>query len=162
MTESNVRLNLDHITDDHLQGIGSVTVAWSFLEGAIERMIWELAELSTNRGICITSHMSMNMRLDSMCALANHKYPDSDIATKLNELSNNIRSELSGKRNEVVHSRVVSPAGMDILVRPIYKARGKIKRDAKEASVEEYQQIVNEILEAASEIWNLKSRILNE
>lgn len=33
------RLRIDHIPDEHLNGIGKVALSWAYLEGGIERII---------------------------------------------------------------------------------------------------------------------------
>ena len=63
-----------------------------------------------------------------------------------------------GKRNEIVHSRVLhfgSPAGGTL--RLTYKARGKVRKGLNEALPAEYAEVAKRFLETAGELRSILS-----
>ena len=150
-------ITLDHIPGEHLRGIGIVALAWSFLEGATERLIWRLARLTDKRGQAFTTHMSMPARLDALLALANHEFPDEKPTPRLKEITEHIRKTLAPNRNEIVHSRVIKFDSLDFAFRTHYKARGKIVRSVQQIDATEYDNTAREILEDGKRVTNNSS-----
>jgi len=158
-------IDLDHIPNEHLCGIGRVALTWAFLDGAIERIIWELSGLSSSQskekyGIAFTTHMSMPQKLDVMNALMNEVYGITEYTRELKAISKHVRESLSTKRNEIVHSRVLNIREIDSVFRTVYKARGQVKREAKSVTVEEYNEIAAEILEAANKVYTILAAVI--
>lgn len=158
-------ISLDHIPPEHHHGIGLVSNAWAYLEGTVERIIWRLAGIDDdNIGIALTTHMGIKARLDAACALAHHRFPDAAQTKRLEALKKHINgADMYGKRNEIVHSRVLhfQSLGGATTLRPTYKARGKVRKGLNEAVPEEYADTAKRFLNTASELQSMLSDYLD-
>ncbi|HEV3159070.1 MAG TPA: hypothetical protein VGZ89_03675 [Xanthobacteraceae bacterium] len=148
-------ITLDHIPDPHLRGIGLVALAWSYMEGALERVIWRLSRLNDMRGRAFTTHMSLPARLDTLLALANHEFPKEKQTDRLKGIKEHILKTLSPKRNEIVHSRVIKFDEIEVAFLTHYKARGKIVTSVQQIDSHEYDSTAREILTTANELRGL-------
>jgi len=155
------KITLDHIPAEHHEGVGLVANSWTYLEAGVERIIWRLARVNDKRGIALTTHMSMPARLDAMCALADLEFPEAPETKRLYKLKECIKGEkMAGARNEIVHSRVLHfPDPFGMTMRSIYKARGKVKKEAKSAIPQEYYDTSKRILDTASELREIIAAI---
>src|SRR3972149_2670512 len=96
-------IKLDHLPHHDLWGIGLVAISWAFLEGALERIIWVVARVgSEKRGQAMTTHMTLRSRYQSALVLLDFEFPDSATLKQLSALENRIVNHLAGKRNDVV------------------------------------------------------------
>lgn len=152
-------ISVDHLPDSHLRGIGLVAVSWAYLEGAVERIIWSLARLSSNRGECATTHLSVRSRFDIALSLANEEISNTDIPLRLQQYKNYVTNNLARERNNVVHSRLHFDPEWQHPVRGIYKARGKRKRDFVGARLNEYEHISLKIINAANDLIDMLNDI---
>jgi hypothetical protein len=148
----------DKIEDVHLRGIGLVSLSWSYLEGAAERIIWRLSRLDDRTGPAITTHMGYGQRLQAAETLLHNEFPGSSEYASFKTLAEHIRKNLSAKRNEIVHSRLVGLEHADIRV--IYKARGKLIKDVKPIEPREYDDVHNEIIAAADQLREILAGVL--
>ena len=155
------KIQLDHIPDVDLKGIGLVALTWSYLEGAVERIAWLGAGLSEEHGLCLTTHTGIKQRYDAALAILRVEFPDSNLVADFKKLENLITSELYGLRNEIVHSRVFYPGG-DTSLRRTYKARGRIKSEIKTIDAEDYQTTAGKILDATNQVVGLLNRLYPE
>ena len=147
-------INLNHIPPEDHQGVGLVANSWAHLEGIVERIIWRLARMDDNTGAAITTHIGIKNRLDAACALADLEFPDTPQTNRLMSLHGYILgNEIYGKRNEIVHSRTLHFLGLlGGTVRPTYKARRRLKKEAKSVTPVEYKDTSHKILATASEL----------
>ena len=159
MTFSHIKL--DHLPQDHLQGIGLVAVSWAFLEGALERIIWAVARLETEqRGQAMTTHMTLRSRYDAAMALLNEEFPDSPALQTLSSLHSRIVNDLAGERNTIVHSRILMLPTFRVTLRKVYKARGKIKEDTVKVDPGEYKRVSDDILSAANQLLDALNEVI--
>ena len=147
---------IESIESADLRGIGLVSVSWSFLEGAAERIIWRLGRLDDRKGASITTHMSLGMRLDAALSLLSDEFPGSDEAVDLKKLATHIRGSLASNRNRIVHSRVV--LGNQRL---IYKARGTLKKEVETVEPGEYEEIHLDIVAATDQLREILFRVID-
>lgn len=91
-------LNLTH---EHLEAIGRVTVSWSFLEHAIEVLLWGLANLKEPEGLLVTHKMNLERRLDIVKVLY-LQLPEDEQKT-FKELLDTLDG-LKNLRNDLVHA----------------------------------------------------------
>lgn len=92
----------NNLTDELLAEIGSVTVAWSYLERNVEFLLWGLADIEPPESRPFTNTMSMEKRLDTVSALVMLKLPDSG-QQEWTRLKEQIKS-LKNERNDIVHA----------------------------------------------------------
>jgi hypothetical protein len=89
----------------YLEAIGHLAVRWSYVESAIEILLWCFLRLSRRSGKLLTTHLSMKMRMEALNLLASdHFLPDSP--GNLNQF-NQIISEVEQvqkKRNDFIHN----------------------------------------------------------
>jgi hypothetical protein len=156
---SRPQITLDHIPEEHLRGIGLVALAWSYLEGAVERVIWRLARLNDHRGQAMTTHMSMPARVNAMNALASHEFPSENQTAELEKIGNHIIKNLAPKRNGIVHSRVIHFENMEFSLRVHYKARGKLEKSTDPIDLKEYQETATAILKTASDLRSITAQL---
>jgi hypothetical protein len=150
-------IKLDHIPPEDHEGVGLVANSWAHLEGVVERLIWRLARLNDLRGAAITAHMGIKNRVDAACTLADLEFPKSKQTIRLAELKGHVTGALYGMRNEIVHSRTLhfTDKWDPQTIRPTYKARGTLKKEAKRVIPTEYKETSAAILKAASEMREL-------
>jgi hypothetical protein len=151
------RISLDHVPPEVHEGIGLVANSWNHVEGAAERIVWLLARLDQNRGAAITTHMGIGPRLDAALTLARLEFPDAPATARLKELREPIRGPLYGKRNRIVHSRVLhlDTLGGGVSLRSEYKARGELKRSLEPATLDECKQASDEMLDSATALRDI-------
>jgi hypothetical protein len=91
------------IEHNHYAAIGRVAAGWAFLEALVDTWSMELAGLSTQPGVCLTSQIAgIARKLDAFISLARLR-PISDALVKdLNDFAKLARG-LSEKRNRLVH-----------------------------------------------------------
>src|SRR2546423_4663272 len=83
-----------------IYSIGLIAIHWSYLEHAIEQLIWVILELNTSTGRAITSDLQMRGRLKMLRKLIDAKHPPmSDV---IQNLTKTIQS-LEDDRNLIVH-----------------------------------------------------------
>ena len=158
------RIKVVAIADPHFRGIGLVAYSWSVLEGAIERIVWRAAGLENEHiAVSVTTHTNIQTRLDSAKTLLNHLFPNSDATTRLKRLDKHIRKQLMGRRNEIVHSRIVAPFFPDDtqFVRTVYRARGDLIRKIEPIELSEYEEVSSDILAAATEARDIISLVID-
>ena len=148
-------LTIDHIPNEHLNGIGLVALSWAYLEGGVERIIWRLADLDDNDGIAVTTHLNMPMRLDMANSLIHLHISDPEFIKKFKKLAKHIKKTLSPLRNEIVHSRVLYLEQVKLAMRATYKSRGKVSKNMKPIEISEYGDASKDIMETANEVYNL-------
>ncbi|MDP6785899.1 MAG: hypothetical protein QGI13_02115 [Rhodospirillales bacterium] len=156
-------ISLDHIPPKDHEGIGLVANAWAHLGGAVERIVWRLARLNDNKGAAITTHMGIKSRLDAACTLVNLEFPNSPQAKRLMSLHGYILGEeMYGTRNEILHSRTlhIGIFGPQT-IRPITKARRRLKKQAKPVIPTEYQEAADRFLATATEVREILSALLS-
>ena len=155
------RIALDHIPDDDLRGIGLVSQAWAYLEGAIERICWLMADLQqVALGQALTTHMTHRSRYDAAMALVHSQFPDSEPHKALKALGNKITGELAGKRNDICHSRLHGLPEFGRPFRIVYKARGRVQKETVPVEIEEYDKVATEILETTNELINILNALI--
>ncbi|MEQ9642604.1 MAG: hypothetical protein RIM84_21445 [Alphaproteobacteria bacterium] len=147
-------IDINHIPADDFQGVGRVAVAWSYLEGAVERIAWVCSGITEDQGICFTTHAGVKNRYNSSLALLNHELPGAAPTLALKALDNEI-NQLYGRRNEIVHSRVHYLPGTSPSLRRVYKARGSIKSETLPIDPAEYEAVTNEIIAATNKVMDI-------
>ncbi len=152
-------IELNHLPDEHLRGIGIVAVAWSFLEGIIERIAWKACRLTDERGQAFTTHMSLPARLDTMCTAVEEEFPGSDIAEELPKIAKRIKQTMAPLRNEIVHSRIFKLEEFEDVFRKTYKARMRRAEKTKVAQVSEYEATAKTIINTTNELVELANEL---
>jgi len=95
------------VTSKQREAIGTVAVEWSYLESVVDAAIWTLADLwREDIGLAITAHLPLPPRLDILLTLFRLQHEADERIEQLERLCKRIRV-LSGRRNEIVHSRWV-------------------------------------------------------
>lgn len=153
------RIELDHIEDKDLRGIGLVALSWAFLEGAAERIIWRVSRIDDARGLSITTHMNYVQRLEAACTLVHSEFPDSPADKRLPKLAKHIRKNLSPERNKIVHNRVLE-FGPGATYRLNYKARGRLVKELEPIDPQEYEITSKNILDAANELRSILADLI--
>ena len=148
-------ISLDHLTDSQLRGVGLVSMAWSYLEGAVERITWLSGRFQEKRALAVTTHMSINARLDAMLSIVDLEFPGSKAANDLSKITKHIRQNLAPRRNEIVHSRLHGIGDTGATFRTTYKARGKVKTDTKLSELEEYEDAARKILDTTNKLMDI-------
>ena len=88
---------------DYCTGIGRISMAWAFFELHVNLTIWELANVSQQRGACITSHIgSPGARFRALIALVQLRGGTEAHYRALNKLSGTADA-LGRQRNRFVH-----------------------------------------------------------
>ena len=151
-------ISIDHIPDTDFRGVGRVAVAWSYLEGTLERIAWVCSNIKERHGICLTTHIGVKNRYDAALALLREELPESKPEKSLAAMNNQINNELYGLRNEIVHSRVFYFEDASTSYRRIYKARKKVKSETVPIDPTEYERVSTQIISTANQIMD----ILNE
>jgi hypothetical protein len=83
--------------------IGAVAAEWSLFEHAINRFIWELAEVEDEVGACITSQIiSIRGRLDAAISLCRLRGAPDGLLKDLNRFAE-ASNGLGRQRNRIVH-----------------------------------------------------------
>ena len=154
-------IHLDH-DDFHLAGIGKVSVAWSYLEGGIERTIWVAGRFSEQRGLAVTTHMSIPARLDAMCSMVRLAFPNSDLLEQVTKQRKHIQNNLAPRRNEIVHSRLHYLKDLEAYFRSTYKARGEVKAMTEKAELMEYEEAAKEILKTTNEMMDTLNQLIEQ
>lgn len=148
-------VSLDDLPDEHLRGIGLVAAAYNYLEGAVERIIWSCALLSSESGQCVTTHMNLPMKLNAAQSLANEWLNHTDIPDRLKLLNNYIRHEQSARRNQIIHSRLFYFEDADTTYRRVYKAQGKRKGETKPVDLAEYEIVAKDAINTTNILISL-------
>jgi hypothetical protein len=90
------------LSKDELAGIGSVAAESTYLENAIEAMIWMLAGIDENTGTIITGNLMLMNRIDLLGKLGNYRLSDEGHKEHLKSLLTRMR-EAAKERNYIVH-----------------------------------------------------------
>ena len=146
---------------DYLQAIGLVSAEWNELELVINAGIWlflgfTATENQFDLGRAVTTHLNLPIRLDILLSLVHEQLNDRRADERFKQIANEIRKDLSPKRNKIIHaqdwrfSHPDSPEGF--IVR--FKARGRV-----ESSIE--KMMPNEITEIAVEIAETNEILLD-
>lgn len=91
------------LTEEQMAGIGQIAIRWNQLENVYEYAIWGYANLTVEQGVSITTHMSMQARIDSLQTYINEKFPESIIQKSLKILINRTSICRVG-RNKIMHA----------------------------------------------------------
>ena len=144
----------------HLSAMGRVTIQWTFLEKAIETLVWELAALRQPAAQAITTHTSLQQLIHTANALADQRLSNSALQQQLKKQLNHIYDFLRPKRNSVVHG-IWGPTGsQDKIVLLETTARGVVKfKVGEEMTAEDILAIAAEIDQAHFELTSLNFEI---
>jgi hypothetical protein len=103
--------------DHYVTAVGRIAGIWAQLEFAINDAIWELANVESGAGACITAQIiPSNSRMRAFISLVHYRGAQQELLADLNRFSNSIE-ELGRRRNRFIHD----PAGID-------QETGEIKR----------------------------------
>ena len=132
-----------------------------YLEGALERICWLTADLQQEAlGQALTTHMTHRSRYDAALALVHARFPNSTAYRSLKALQNKVTSELPGKRNDIVHSRLHGLVNVKRPFRVVYKARGSVKKDTIKVDIEEYEIVARDVLSTTNEIIDILNQLV--
>jgi hypothetical protein len=144
--------NVATLPDAFLKDIGRLVVDFAALESSIAIAIWNLLNIDGSKGEIITSEMSFKNMLALFSSLFMHKTSDRAALDEMKVLI----SQATGveiKRNRIVHSSWgmrVWRDGRETVVR--MKTTAKIskglKRQNEELTVEDLEQMIDEVVEA--------------
>lgn len=99
------------------------------------------------------------MRLNMANSLIGLYLNNPDTQNDFKKLSKHISNNLAPLRNEIVHSRVLYLTEIDAAIRPVYKSRGKVSKTMKPIDLNEYDDVSNQIIDAANQVYNLLGRL---
>jgi len=84
--------------------IGQAAVAWASLEFQINAVIWSLAGISQQQGMCLTSQLpNIQSRARALLSLFRTLGGDEAVAVKVNKFFSNEVSAVALLRNRIVH-----------------------------------------------------------
>jgi hypothetical protein len=159
--------NIRNISPAHLRAIGLVAVQWSELETSIIRFIcvfssqgFTLETYKQLRGI--TAHMNFPQKLDALCTVVGLacKVEEEQHHKALLKFAENLKKDLSGKRNSIVHQDWRPAEAMpDYIKGTSYKARGTFKFDTVEMSATDIVAVAEEIAAANNRLGELTEPI---
>jgi hypothetical protein len=98
-----MKVDLPPIGDDIMAEVGSLCMAWAYLESETERALWGVADLDDRTGPMVTAKLDMRVRWQMIVEHAPKKH-SSDISSlrKLNKLMVDVARD----RNIIVHGLV--------------------------------------------------------
>jgi hypothetical protein len=108
----------------HLEAIGATAAQWARVESVMELMICGLYEINADRGLVLTSNLSLNSRLDLLRILANNAVDDKLIRERFVAAVNRI-ADVYGERNKMVHGIWKRTDKPGVARRLTLRARGK-------------------------------------
>lgn len=112
-------------------------------------------------GQALTTHMTVRSRYDAAKALVHSQFPESDAFATINGLQNKVTSELAGKRNDIVHSRLHGIIGQPRPYRVVYKARGKVRKNTIRVDLDEYETVAADILVATNQLIDALNELVD-
>lgn len=142
------------IPDAYLIAIGKVCVQWSVLENALEMVVTKLAgmDIWDPRSKIMINHMSWPQKVDILSAMASELVNDYPRLKNYGTALPLLKKAQEG-RNQIMHGSWANEDGMVQLMRAT--ARGKLKIYMDEITVDEIEEIVDDIHVAMAAIYNL-------
>jgi hypothetical protein len=143
------------VPDNFLIAIGRVTVQWNLLEAMLEMMLGKLAGmdvLADARAKIMVNHMTWPLKIDIFGSICNElvdDYPRLKGYRSTLELLNKAQQG----RNRIVHALWGYEGGKVTINRAT--ARGKLKVQMEEISVEQIDAVFREINAANAALYNL-------
>lgn len=138
---------------EHLQAIGMVSVEWSYLEHVVSEAIWDYAYIDHIHGRCVTSHMSVPMRLDVLKSLFFEHFGDSEQYKKLSTLVEKVKN-VAGERNKIAHASWFESENVlgNTVTMATIKARGKLVMKLTDVNAEQIRQIADSIEDVGNQL----------
>jgi len=97
-----LRSQVRHLSPKRLTGIGRVAAELTEFEGSVEQMMWKLAGIENEvLAGCITSHMNLSEKLDSLLELTREAHPKSMLMKLLIEVDKTLRPGAGWKKHLV-------------------------------------------------------------
>lgn len=156
-------------SEEILSEIGQVAFQWSWLEEMVAMGIAYLlglnphANASDNRKIrALVTHLGIGLRLDMFMALARDRIANKPKINELKKICGEIKNEVAGKRNNVVHGIWVGSDEANKSWRITFKARGELKGEEKDFTPEDINKISQEIVDVRHKLFTFltKNRIV--
>jgi hypothetical protein len=98
--EAKTALEAEH---NHYAALGRVAAAWSFLEAGVDTACIRLADIESDRGICLTSQIAgIGRKLDAYISLARLRALPKELIERLDKFAK-LTQGVSEKRNRLVH-----------------------------------------------------------
>jgi len=137
--------DLDKIGDKHLAAIGAIATTWAHLEWAVDRLIWELADVKQQLGACITSQFGgLHPRLRAAISLVQLRGGSQRLIDNLNKFYAD-SEPLLRKRNRTVHDPWLTEIQTGATARMEIAADKRLKYDFKHVETEELLSIQREL-----------------
>lgn len=158
----------EYLSPRYLRAIGLVTAEWQHAEAAIESLIWTLAELDNKAGYAVTTHLTADVKLNMLSALANEMLADTEREQVISLVG--AMKQLKDSRNGIVHAmwlpskNKANPATKN-RTRGTPKAakvranKGKVSITVKAVPVTEIEALAEGIAKVASEAFMLSGWI---
>jgi len=152
----------DNRFDRYVTAVGRIAGIWAQLEFVINDAIWELANVESGAGACITAQIiPSNPRMRALISLVHYRGAKQELLTELNRFRHHIDG-LGQQRNRFIHD----PAGID-------RETGEIKRVNVTAELQldfsyhhvDYDKMASlhtEIKTAITQFRDLYKRVLDE
>ncbi|HLX82138.1 MAG TPA: hypothetical protein VKS43_16290 [Burkholderiales bacterium] len=148
-----------------LAAIGALAAEWSYVELALETLIWEIIQVPSERGYAITTHIGSETRLHILLALLDRSVVDAAHRKEIGSIAAEFR-RLRTERNNIVHAVWVTKLNKPFLLRGLLKIRGRkpaaklVKVTAKgSVKITNLSHSTKSISALASEVNSLLSRI---
>jgi hypothetical protein len=139
--------------------VGRIASAWSHVEQLIDDTIWTLAEVSHDKGACITSQLqSLYPRFRALSALVELHGGDKKILREIEAVSNSGMS-LSKERNRAVHDPIGYHIDKQIAVIHRITADKSLEMDAIPANIAEYKNTRERITQYEKRVMKLRATI---
>lgn len=151
MPDIEPKVLLKFVDEKHLTAIGRVITQWSLLESILDCCIWQAGKLRNDMGRIICAQMQVASKLDVLQTMLDQKKPT--LAKKFKPVANYVKGCLQGPRNVIAHGAWASipPAGISFVTK--FSARGKLQSQGGIKTVEELEQLAEDI--AAVTTWLL-------
>jgi hypothetical protein len=141
-------ISLD-VDPEHLAAVGKVATEWAVLETFLNMAIWQLADLGSEAGACLTAQIqTIVRRVDTIIALMRLKNADETFIKAIGRFYEKA-NKLSKERNRIVHD----PWGTGIETGKTYRT----EITAEKRLIFEHKQIeTGTVLKTASDINKLR------
>ncbi|MES2030883.1 MAG: hypothetical protein V4477_17010 [Pseudomonadota bacterium] len=151
---------LSVVSDDHLRAIGAVIVNWTAVEIVMELTILGLYEIPTDRGLVITSNLTVQNKLAMLRILAT-KGAIKDTATieKMLDILKRIEAG-AADRNRVAHSMWQPGKVQGLAQRLEIRVRGRrLDTPNEQVPLSEVEGIALSLLDLRSELAELAAAL---
>jgi hypothetical protein len=149
--------------DGHFHALGRLAALWASLEHEINSAVWNLANVESRHGACLTSQLyNPTARMKAFVALIRERGGTETLAGAVNKVSAKIAS-LGERRNRLIHDPWVGdPAGSDAGYQLEITAVRKLHYQWRPETVETINETSLEILDVRTEFMKVYKQALDE